>query len=76
MLAKSIPNLTFLSTMTLITTETSCEKTVAMAAPATSMPKPPMRIKSPTMFTMQAMRTKRNGSFELPSPLMMQEMTL
>ena len=42
--------------------------TVAMAAPATPMPKPPTSSRSPTMLHTQAMLTVIRGILESPSP--------
>ena len=50
------------------TTLTAWASTVAKAAPATPMPKPATKSRSPTMLTTQATDTVKSGVFESPIP--------
>ena len=49
-------------------TLTAWANTVAMAAPATPIPKPPTISKSPAILNTQAMLTVIRGIWESPSP--------
>lgn len=55
------------------TTLTAWASTVAMAAPAASIPNPATRARSPTMFTTQATSTNSRGDLLSPNPLKMAE---
>lgn len=55
------------------TTLTAWASTVAIAAPAASIPNPATRARSPTMFTTQATSTNSRGDLLSPSPLKMAE---
>ena len=49
-------------------TLTAWAETVAMAAPAAPMPRPPTRRRSPAMLTAQAIATVISGVLESPIP--------